>query len=93
MSDHDLMIDELTSRCNMARESLYTIGWRTYRDGGLLRRNADPHMVAGFNDAKHRVEALRDRIDWSAERHDDDWEVDEPVSWKRAETDRDSSPN
>jgi hypothetical protein len=50
-------------------------------------------MVAGFNDAKHRVEALRDRIDWSAERHDDDWEVDEPVSWKRAETDRDSSPN
>jgi len=93
MSDHDLMIDELTSRCNMARESLYTIGWRTYRDGGLLRRNADPHMVVGFNDARHRVEALRDRIDWSAEIKYDNGVIDEVCGFRRAETDRDSSPN
>ena len=92
MSDHDLMIDELLCRGAMAREGLYTYGWRLYRDGGNLPRNADAYMLAGFRDAQHRVELLRDRIDWSAERAGDDWEIDEPVSFRRSETDRDMPP-
>ena len=90
MSDHDLMVDEMVSRAATSRESLYTHGWRTYRDGGRLSLRPDPIIAAGFNDAKYRVEVLRDRIDWSAERHGDDWETDEQVGWQRAETDRDA---
>ena len=91
MSDHDMLVDELVSRAAMCREGMYTYGWRLYRDGRDLMPTADPYVVAGYNDAKHRVEALRTDISWSA-KVADNYEQDEAVGFRRVETDRDTPP-
>ena len=79
MSDHDLLIDELVTRAAMAREGLYTIGWRTYRDGGTLPRNADPYMQRGYDDAQHAVKACCRYIWWSEHRDGETYAVGFPV--------------
>lgn len=90
MTDHEAMTDEESCRRTQAQEREYTVGWRAYRDGKPCPRTF--RAKAGWIDAQHAVEQLGRRIDWSAKVADGDWVVDEPVSWQRANTDRDRAP-
>jgi len=82
--------DELAVKQVQDQEREYTVGWRAYRDGKPCPAGKRAKM--GYLDAKHAVEQVGRRIDWSARVPDGNWVQDEPVGWRRAETDRDQAP-
>lgn len=90
MTDTEAMTDERAAMTAQAKEREYTVGWRAYRDGKPCPAGKRAKM--GYLDAKHAVEQVGRRIDWSARVPDGNWVQDETVGWQRAQHDRDQAP-
>lgn len=90
MTDREAMTDERAAMTAQAKEREYTVGWRAYRDG--LRCPAGEYAKIGYTEAMYAVEQVGRWIGWSAAIAGDDWVIDEPCGWQRAETDHDRAP-
>ena len=90
MTDTEAMTDERAAMTAQAKEREYTVGWRAYRDG--MRCPIGEYAKIGYTEAMYAVEQVGRRIDWSGRVPEGTWVQDEPVGWRRAETDRDQAP-
>ena len=90
MTDREAMTDERAAMTAQAKEREYTVGWRAYRDG--MRCPIGEYAKIGYTEAMYAVEQVGRLIDWSGRVAEGTWVQDEPVGWRRAETDRDQAP-
>jgi len=90
VTDTEAMTDERAAMTAQAKEREYTVGWRAYRDG--QRCPIGEYAKIGYTEAMYAVEQVGRRIDWSAAIAGNDWVIDEPCGWQRAQHDRDQAP-